>query len=77
MTIRRHKAVFVLLLIVLAVAYLSGPIIAGIFDIGNRAGPKIYAQGFHEAVYIIAWESGSEELQGDECRMKTENEARP
>ncbi len=44
--------------------YLSGPIVAGVFGIGNRAGPKIYPQGLHEVLYRIAWEFSSHHPQG-------------
>jgi hypothetical protein len=59
MTSRRRKSLLASSLALIALAYLSGPIIAGIFGIGNRAGPKIYPQGLHELLYIIAWESSS------------------
>ena len=41
----------------LVVAYLSGPIIAGSRQVGNRLGPRIYPRGLHEILYIIAHES--------------------
>jgi hypothetical protein len=59
MTPRRRKVLLASSLALVAIAYLSGPIVAGIFGIGNRAGPKIYPQGLHELLYIIAWESSS------------------
>jgi hypothetical protein len=43
--------------VVLLVVYLSGPIIAGVLQSGDRLGPKIYSQGLHEFLYIIAHES--------------------
>ena len=46
-----------ILAVVLLVVYLSGPIIAGALQIGNRLGPKIYSPGLHEFLYIIAHES--------------------
>lgn len=54
MTMRRRTVVLVTLGTTLGV-YLSGPIVAGIFEIGNRAGPKIYPMGLHEALYRIGW----------------------
>ncbi len=59
MTSQRRKALLALSLALVAIAYLSGPIIAGIFGIGNRAGPKIYPEGLHELLYVIAWQSSS------------------
>ena len=41
---------------VLLVAYLSGPIIAGAMQSGDRLGPRIYLPGLHEFLYIIAHE---------------------
>ena len=59
MTLRRRKVLLASSLALIAIAYLSGPIIAGIFGIGYLAGPKIYPQGLHDVLYIIAWESSS------------------
>jgi hypothetical protein len=59
MTSRRRKILFLALVAVLAIGYLSGPIIAGVFGLGNRAGPKIYPQALHEFLYGVAWESSS------------------
>ena len=42
---------------VLLVVYFSGPIIAGVLQIGDRLGPRIYSPGLHEFLYIIAHES--------------------
>ena len=41
--------------------YLIMPIVAGIFEIGNRWGPKIYPIWLHETLYMIAWEMSSHE----------------
>jgi len=41
----------------LIAAYLSGPIIAGSWQIGNRLGPRIYPRSLHEVLYIVAHES--------------------
>jgi hypothetical protein len=59
MTSRRRRVLLASSLALIAIAYLCGPIIAGILGVGNRAGPKIYPQGLHEVLYIIAWESAS------------------
>ena len=59
MASRRRKVLLASSLVLIALAYLSGPIVAGIFGAGNRAGPKIYPQGLHELLYVIAWESSS------------------
>src|SRR5689334_18373956 len=68
MTSRRRKILGALSLALVAIAYLSGPIIAGFYGIGNRAGPKIYPQGLHELLYMIAWESGSHD-DGNKPRL--------
>lgn len=59
MTPGRRKVLLVSSLALVAVAYLSGPIVAGVFSIGNRAGPKIYPQALHEWLYLFAWEASS------------------
>ena len=46
-----------ILAVVLLVIYLSGPIIAGALQSGDRLGPRIYPSGLHEFLYIIADES--------------------
>ena len=37
------------------VVYLTGPIVAATFEIGDRVGPKIYLEFYHEAVYRLTW----------------------
>ena len=46
----------VLLLVVVFVLYIEGPLIAGVFGIGDRDGPKIYPRAYHEALYMISYE---------------------
>ena len=53
----KTKTIPIILGVVLIVVYLSGPIIAGVLQIGNRLGPRIYSPGMHEFLYIIAHES--------------------
>ena len=35
--------------------YVSGPVIASIFEIGDRRGPKFYPRPFHETIYMVVW----------------------
>ena len=40
-------------ILILLLLYMLLPFAAGIFEIGDRAGPKIYPVSYHEAVYDI------------------------
>lgn len=51
----------VLAAVVLAVIYVSLPLGAGIFAIGDRRGPRIYPVGGHEILYIVGWELSGRE----------------
>jgi hypothetical protein len=55
MTSRRRHFLLVSLAVLILV-YLLGPVIATVFEIGNRAGPKVYPRVMHEAIYMVAWE---------------------
>lgn len=54
---KRRKLIFIIPGVVLLVAYLAGPIVAGFRQSGNRLGPRIYPRGLHETLYIIGHES--------------------
>jgi len=41
--------------------YAVAPVIAGALAVGDRRGPRVYAEGFHEVLYIIGWESAGRE----------------
>ena len=51
------KGKYVLLVITAFVLYLAGPIIAGLFAIGERDGPIIYPSEYHTAFYIASYEA--------------------
>ncbi len=52
-----HKLRIVLAVLAsLLVIYLSGPVIASVFEIGDRRGPRIYPIGLHESIYMTVWE---------------------
>lgn len=36
--------------------YLVLPLLAGVFAIGDRRGPRVYPASFHEPLYVIGWE---------------------
>lgn len=55
----RARRALLLSICLLALIYLSGPFVARGRGIGNCAGPKIYPQKLHEALYIIAWEANA------------------
>ena len=52
----RKRKLVLASLAVLALAYLAGPVVAAIFEIGNRAGPKLYPESLHETIYMLTWE---------------------
>ena len=53
----KTKTIPIIVAVVLLVVYLSGPIIAGALQSGDRLGPRIYSPGLHEFLYMIAHES--------------------
>jgi hypothetical protein len=61
---RRHKIAMVIAA-VLVLVYLSGPIIAGIYGIGDARGPRMYPRAIHEGFYSLAYEISF----GTDCRV--------
>ena len=67
------RAKLILLVVTVLILYLAGPFIAGLCDIGDREGPRIYAREYHTALYRItysmthddkpriAWDAGESE----------------
>lgn len=55
------KGRFIAAGVVLALCYVSGPIVAAAFRFGDRLGPAFYPESFHEMVYIMAYESMHDE----------------
>lgn len=49
----------VFLVAVLLPVYGFLPVCAGFLSIGDRRGPIIYPKSFHEALFVIGWESSS------------------
>lgn len=52
----KHPRTWVVVAGVVLVAYALGPIVAGVWEIGDRRGPRIYPIRFHEILYLLAWE---------------------
>ena len=52
------------------VLYLAGPLIAGLFGIGERDGPRIYPSQYHSALYISAYE----EVRGEKPRLNIDQD---
>lgn len=52
---RRHRKRWILGLIVL-MAYLVMPVLAGLRQWGDRRGPVVYPLGLHEFLYVVGWE---------------------
>ena len=46
---------------VVVILYLVFPVIAGLFAIGDRDGPKIYPESYHTMLYMISYEAVREE----------------
>ena len=42
--------------IVVAITYVVLPVLAGVYEIGDRRGPRIYPESFHSQLYLIGWE---------------------
>lgn len=45
----------ILSLVTVSILYLAAPLIAGLFGIGDREGPRIYAREYHTALYRITY----------------------
>jgi hypothetical protein len=56
LAVRRWKGIVLFVGAVLGAVYLSGPVIASVYEIGDRRGPKTYPAVLHEAIYIFVWE---------------------
>lgn len=72
---RRYISVFVTWAVGLSV-YLSLPIIAGAFELGDRRGPRVYPISLHAELYLIGWEMTSHEEDG-KPRMPFDAKPRP
>ena len=57
----KAKKTLLTIAVAVIVLYLIMPIFAGVFEIGNRWGPKIYPIWYHETLYLVAWEMGTHE----------------
>jgi hypothetical protein len=55
------KRRFIIILAVLLCCYITGPYLAGSFRIGDRLGPIIYQERFHETLYILGHEASHNE----------------
>jgi hypothetical protein len=49
------RAKLILSVVCASILYLAGPLIAGLFGIGDRDGPRIYASEYHTALYRITY----------------------
>ena len=47
----------ILVLVLAVLLYLAGPLLAGMFAIGDRDGPIIYPEEYHTVMYIAAYEA--------------------
>lgn len=50
------RAKLILSIVSALILYLAGPLIAGLFGIGDREGPRIYAKEYHSQLYMISYE---------------------
>lgn len=48
--------IFAIVLVIMVLAYGSGPFLAALFKVGNRAGPACYPKSFHENMYTLSHE---------------------
>jgi hypothetical protein len=46
---------FILSILAALILYIAGPLIAGLFGIGDREGPRIYSKDFHTVLYKITY----------------------
>lgn len=45
------------LILLSGILYLLFPMVAGLFAIGDRDGPKIYPKGYHATLYMVSYEA--------------------
>jgi len=65
----RARRIYVAIVVFVVSLYLSLPVIAGIFRIGNVAGPKPYPVDLHRALYGLGWALGGNEALDGKPRM--------
>lgn len=58
-------------------AYLGAPIVAGIFEIGDRLGPRIYRVSLHENLYLLGWELSVHDEQTPVVPIGARSDLRP
>lgn len=46
---------------IILIIYLAMPIVAGVYEIGNRSGPILYPSDVHAELYLIGWEAAGNE----------------
>lgn len=63
------KAKQVLSVVIAFILYLGAPLIAGLFAIGDRDGPRIYSSEYHTELYIIGYEA----VRHEKPRLRFEN----
>jgi hypothetical protein len=61
---------FIPILAILFCCYISGPCVAGSYRIGDRRGPVVYPESFHELLYIMAHEGS---YKGEKPRLSPES----
>lgn len=52
-TMKRKQ--FTLLCVLMLTTYLAAPIAAGIFEIGDKWGPRLYSTKVHSDLYYLGW----------------------
>ena len=70
------KKKMVVALILLA-AYIAAPIFAGVFEIGDRMGPRLYPVGLHENLYSLGWKLSSHQESKPRVAPWFKSELRP
>ena len=71
------KKIYFISSIMLVLIYLSDPVIASIYEIGDRWGPKIYPIWLHEFLYGMAWSFTTHDSSKPRIGMWFKEEYRP
>ncbi len=71
------KKIYLIISIVMLVIYISGPVIAATFEIGNRWGPKIYPVWLHELIYCLTWSFSAHDSKKPRVGYWEKEEYRP
>jgi hypothetical protein len=60
----KRRVILFLVIAGLLLSYISGPVLAATFRIGEHLGPVVYPESLHSTLYIAAYETKHNEKPG-------------